>query len=182
MKHLLILFFHVIILTNLIAQKDQNANQFWLSGGMGQSGSELFTDKGVVGGVAFSYSDKQHIMSLGINYIWETNMDDKMQGEFNEWKIQYGWIGTESRNQFYVLGGLAYTQCNHFREVFRGERTSFQKDWTKETAYGFVLETGVNYVLTDHIGLGLGTFVNFNKNALVASYKVNVLLGLFKKH
>lgn len=106
-----------------------------------------------------------------------------MKGEFTEWKIQYGWIQTNNKYQVYAIGGVAYSECIHYRELYKGmEGVSFQKDWTKETAFGMALETGVNYVINDHVGIGVSTFANLNKNAIIANYRFNILLGIFKNY
>ena len=58
---------------------------------------------------------------------------------------------------------------------------SIQKENTSETAFGFVVESGINFVINEHIGIGIASFANFNKNALIAGYRINVLAGLFNK-
>lgn len=180
---LLFFFSWILFTTNIFAQKSEPATQFWVSGGMGQSISDAFTKgPGLVAGAGFSFSTKQQLVSLQINHFWETNMGEKMQGDFNEWKIQYGLIHTKKKGQFYVIGGLGYSECNHFRAVFHGDGLSIQKENTTETAFGFVAETGVNFVLTKHIGIGIASFANFNKNALAGGYRINILLGLFKNY
>ncbi|GEM_PF-4723296 len=179
-----LILFNLFLIASVFAQKNESPIQFWVNGGAGQSLSDAFTKTpGLVAGAGFAVSHKQQLASLQLNHFWETNMGDKMQGDFNEWKIQYGWIHTKKRDQFYITGGLGYSECNHFREVYNGgDGMSVQKDWTTQTAFGFVAETGVNFIFNDHIGIGVATFANFNKNALTAGYRVNILLGLFKNY
>ncbi len=182
-KKLYFLLFPLIFAGQLLAQKSETPVQFWVTGGVGQSLSDAFSkNPGLVAGTGFSLSKKQQLASLQLNHSWETGKGDKMQGDFNEWKIQYGWIRTKSRDQFYATGGLSYTECNHFRVIYHGDGMSVQKDWTTDTAFGFVIESGLNYVINEHIGIGFASFANFNKNALTAGYRVNILLGLFKKN
>lgn len=177
-----ILLLNLLFVANIYAQKSETPIQFWVTGGVGQSLSDAFSkNPGLVAGAGFSLSNKQQLASLQLNHFWETGRGEKMQGDFKEWKIQYGWIRTKSKDQFYATGGLSYTECNHFRISYQDDGMSIQKDWTTETAFGFVIESGVNYVINEHIGIGIASFVNFNKNALTAGYRVNILLGLFKK-
>lgn len=178
-----LIFIYLLLVVGAFAQSEATQTQFWVNGGAGQSISAAFTKSpGFVAGVGFAVSHKQQLVSLQLNQFWETNRGNNMQGDFNEWKIQYGWIQTKKSNQFYVTGGLGYSECNHFKEVFNGEDgMSVQKDWTTQRAFGLVAETGVNFILNEHIGIGITSFGNFNKNALTAGYRVNILLGLFKK-
>lgn len=182
-KFILILF-PLFFVVSACAQSEETPTQFWVNGGVGQSVSDAFTQSpGLVAGAGFAVSHKQQLLSLQLNHFWETNMANKMQGDFNEWKIQYGWIHTKKRDQFFVAAGLSYTECNHFKEVFNGgDGMSIHRDWTTQTAFGLVGETGVNFILNNHVGLGVSSFVNFNKNALTAGYRVNILLGLFKNY
>lgn len=182
-KRLYIILFSFLFLTSLSAQNNDRDSQFWVNGGMGQSLSDAFTkEPGLVAGGGFTFSAKQQLVSLQINHYWETGMADKLQADFNEWKVQYGFIHTKKKDQFFVMGGLGYSECNHFKEVFHGDGMTIQKEKTTETAFGFVGETGVNFILNEHIGIGVATFANFNKNALTAGYRVNILLGLFKNY
>jgi len=177
-----ILLINLLFVANIFAQEHELPTQFWVSGGMGQSVSDAFTKSpGLVAGAGFSFSYKQQLFSLQLNQFWETNMGDKMQGDFNEWKIQYGFIQTKKKDQFYAIGGVGYAECNHFKEVFHGDGMSIQKETTTATAFGLVAETGVNFIINKHIGIGIASFANFNKNALTAGYRVNILLGLLKK-
>lgn len=179
-----LILFQLFLLGSVFSQNTTTPTQFWVYGGAGQSISDVFTqDFGLVAGVGFAVSHKQQLLSLQLNHFWETNRAKKMQGDFNEWKIQYGWIHTKKRDQFYVTGGLSFTECNHFKEVFTGEGgMSIQKDLTTQTAFGLVGETGVNFILNEHIAIGVASFANFNKNALTAGYRINILLGLFKNY
>jgi len=180
---LYIILLNLLFLANTFAQQKEIPTQFWISGGMGQSVSETFTKKsGLVAGTGFSFNFKQQLFSLQINHFWETNLGKGMQGDFTEWKIQYGWINTKKKNQIYAIGGVGYSECNHFREVFHGDGMSVQKDVTTKTAFGGVAEMGVNFVLHENVGVGIASFANFNKNALSVGYRVNILLGLFKKY
>jgi len=167
----------------MFAQKKEIPIQFWISGGMGQSVSEAFTKKsGLVAGTGFSFNFKQQLVSLQINHFWETNIADEIQGDFTEWKIQYGWINAKKKNQIYAIGGLGYSECNHFKEVFKSDGMSIQKEVTTKTAFGGVAEMGVNLMLHENVGISIASFANVNKNALTIGYRVNLILGLFKNY
>lgn len=175
-----LILFNFFLLASVFAQSGETQTQFWVNGGAGQGVSEAFTKKtGLLAGAGFNLSYKQQLVSLQLNHFWESNMAEEMQGDFNEWKVQYGWIHTKKKEQFYVIGGLSYSECNHFRETFYSDGMSVHKDVITLTAFGFVAETGINFIINEHIGIGIASFANFNKNALTAGYRVNILLGLF---
>lgn len=179
-----LILFNFFLIVSISAQEKENTIQFWINGGTGQSISETFIQNpGLVVGTGFVLSHKQQLISLQLNHFWESDNKNQMEGEFNEWKIQYGWINNKKRDQFYVMGGVGYSESNQFKEVFIGnDGMSIQKDWTLDTALGFVVETGVNFIINEHIGIGFSSFGNLNKNSLTAGYRVNILLGLFKNY
>lgn len=178
-KKLLLPIFLILLSGFALGQEQGIPSSFWLGGGMGQSHSEAFHHHSFVGGAGFYFSQKQQLLSVQYNHFWEVADMGEMRGNFNEWKIQYGWINAKKNDQFFVTGGLAYTECNHFRETFTQDGMSVLKDPSTQTSFAFVIETGVNFVVNKHFGIGMSAFGNFNKNALTAGYRISALFGIF---
>lgn len=181
MKNLyLILVMTLFAASAAYCQHTTTTPQFWISSGIGQVHSEAFNKIGMVGGMGFHVSANHHYFAAQVNQLWELPQEGRVQSEINEMKLQYGWITSIKQQDIYVAAGISSNTYNYFTSTFNIENGTSYDERVVTSNNSLVLETGINWKLTRHIGIGIQALGSFNRTAVTGGYRISALFGLFE--
>ena len=183
------IFCLTFLLSNtIVAQTNNNALSFWVSGNSGLYTAGYELDEGVVVGADINVNKGHHLWSLQMHYAPDYLIDNANTQNFRlyEYSGMYGYLKHIKDGRLYISAGISYLDVkdNGFSRVEKSsERVVILPTPPSEeepSTFGVPIKVGILTHLSDNVSIGSAFFSNINSNKTYFGYQVSLQFGLFK--